>query len=271
MSESNPERTHALWRELDDLTKQRLKEAMRKPLDDEGVFLAEMWVGSCIHCGSELTMDLTEVEDLENPAVGLCKQCGGMWCIECYAPIVASDLECGHYAICVECGECDVDSVLLDESPGGAEKEREPDFDDDDLFEDEIACINPRDCELVRTWLIKQGFSKAEDFEQDWEDMEDALFYCAWCNRELLPGDHICWSRLNLKPGFDLRGEEGLIIPLHLPAANRTIPAIFTSLESPDRAREKRLVIMTCSDECSHDLKEAFRLEQDISDRFNIN
>ncbi len=114
MPDIDPESTHSVWRELDDLTKVRLRQAMREPLDDEGVFLAEMWVGSCVHCGSEFTMDLTGVEDLDNPAVGLCKTCGGMWCIECCAPIITPDLECGHYNVCAECGECDITCVPAD-------------------------------------------------------------------------------------------------------------------------------------------------------------
>ncbi len=281
----DPAERHPVWRELDDLTRHRLLKAMREPLDEEGEFLAEIWTGSCVHCGSENTMDLCDIEGIENAVVGLCKDCGGMWCTECRAPIETPDLECGHFAVCEECGLCEsFASDLEDEDFGDGEPcGPECGHDHPEFCEDECGfdCgseldIEPIHCERIRGWLIEKGYFTREELDQydqaqGLEFYGEAMLFCGWCKRPFDFDGTIYTSRLELKPGLELEGEEGLVVPLRLISAERTVPAVFFSLPSSDGRWVKGLNVMTCSEECLEALREAFDREREIFERFNVN
>ncbi len=305
MKEEDLRKRHPVWDELDDLTRRRLIKAMREPQDEEGEFIAVNWVGSCVHCGSERTMDLCEVEGVENAAVGLCKDCGGLWCTECRAPIVTPDLECGHFAVCEECGQClngVSDLPEPSQEPGDAEdmdgEGREGMLEDreswmmsleetliHDLFEDSYEnieeYIDPFCCEKIRGWLIEKGFYTREDFEEydriqrEEDGFEDsfceAMLFCAWCRRPFDTDGTIFTSRLELKPGLELEGREGLVVPLRLHAVDKVVPAIFLTLPATGNLRIKGLNVVTCSLECLEALREAFNREREIIERFNVN
>gem|GEM_PF-3592361 len=303
MRKEDPGKRHPLWLRFDELTRRRLLKAMREPLDEEGEFLATIWAGSCIHCGSDYTMDLCEVEGIENPTVGLCKECGGMWCTECRAPIVTPDLVCGHFDVCEECGRCLAGRDLLEDEgedlgeegeealeeiptgdPGVWESDLEEILDLEDLEEEEEEAeeyIDPFECQIIRDWLVEKGFYTREEFEeydrrcQEEDDYEsfcmEAMHFCAWCRKPFDVDGTIFTSRLELKPGLELEGEEGLVVPLHLSSVDRVVPAIFFTLPLPGNRGQRGLNVVTCSLECLEELREAFNREREIIERFNVN
>jgi len=288
MSEKDPADRHPVWRELDELTRHKLIKAVRQPLDDEGRFMAEAWVGSCIYCGSSNTMDLFDVEGIENAAVGLCRDCCGLFCTECRAPIETPDLMCGHFAICEECGLCDYSEVgpdeCLEEDFASAEGEGEELFEEldeldlDDLYDlDEMDDrIDPLDCELIRTWLIEKGYYTREELEEYDRLQEDDIFMdealvCGWCKKPFELDGTIYTNRLELKPGLELEGEEGLVVPLHLTSVDRVVPAVFFTMTMPGGEMSRGLSVFTCSLECLEALRDAFNREREIIERFNVN
>jgi len=65
-------------------------------------FVARIMVGSCPQCGSIDTASGEDVENIEDPTVGMCKACGFLWCLECELPLTAGS-ECLHWQVCRDC------------------------------------------------------------------------------------------------------------------------------------------------------------------------
>ena len=97
---------------------------------DEDQFISEAMVGECPECGSANTVDCDEVEGIYDIEVGLCGNCGYLWCLECGSHLT-SGIICGHWEICSNCA-----------------KEK-----------DEFgSCgIPPLECKEIKNWLEKEG------------------------------------------------------------------------------------------------------------------
>jgi hypothetical protein len=88
--------------------KNALKEILENStsLDD---LISKAMVGECPNCGSEETTDCEEVSEIDSKIVadntiGICRQCGHLWCIECGFPLTSS-IRCKHWGICGSCEE----------------------------------------------------------------------------------------------------------------------------------------------------------------------
>lgn len=65
-------------------------------------FISQVFVGECPECGSNNTGDCEEVPEIEDITLGLCNDCGHVWCTEC-GRAVAKGSVCEHWEICERC------------------------------------------------------------------------------------------------------------------------------------------------------------------------
>jgi len=96
------------------------------PLDD---FLNSVFVGDCPRCGSNKTMDGEGVPDLDDITVGLCRECGCMWCLECEQIFEKNQKGCRHWGICETC----------------------------EFMTKEGCEIPPWECSIIQDWREKKG------------------------------------------------------------------------------------------------------------------
>ena len=78
---------------------------------NEEQFLAEIMTGNCPRCASNQIKDCRKVEGINDISVGLCMQCGVIWCLECGRSLVGN-VHCNHWCICLLCDRldtCDID------------------------------------------------------------------------------------------------------------------------------------------------------------------
>jgi hypothetical protein len=96
-----------IWASLPKEVQDALRDAAEESsaVTDEQ-FIAEIMIGECPQCGSKNTKDCEEIDGIEDFTVGLCMNCGFLWCSECGRPLVHSIL-CNHWAICDTCDETD--------------------------------------------------------------------------------------------------------------------------------------------------------------------
>jgi len=96
-----PEEFRNTWERMpDDMKEYFVKAAEESKTPEE--FISRIMVGCCPQCGSPETISCEEVEEIEDPTVGICKTCGLLWCLECQAPIEDEE-ECLHWDICRKC------------------------------------------------------------------------------------------------------------------------------------------------------------------------
>lgn len=95
---------------------------------------------------------------------------------------------------------------------------------------------------------------------------ERLLNTCAWCGT-LIPEDTEVFSLTGkLKPGVDLKGAEGTVIPLTLEIIDKVVLAIVPTADSPAKKEGKDIPFMVCSDECGSALGEALAQEGVVDD-----
>jgi hypothetical protein len=93
-----------------------IKKAIAKAIEltsakNDEQFLAEVMTGNCPRCGSNQIKDCRKVEGINDITVGLCMQCGLLWCLEC-GKLLVDNIHCNHWDICMKCDivdECDID------------------------------------------------------------------------------------------------------------------------------------------------------------------
>ncbi|MFW5923247.1 MAG: hypothetical protein ACOCSQ_02570 [Planctomycetota bacterium] len=62
-------------------------------------------VGDCPKCESTNTSDCESDQNLADPTLAQCLDCGYLWCTECGMPVDRDDPECGHWEVCQGCEE----------------------------------------------------------------------------------------------------------------------------------------------------------------------
>jgi hypothetical protein len=94
-----------IWASLPKDIREILSKAMEESsaVTDEQ-FIAEIMIGQCSRCGSKNTKDCEEIEGIEDSTVGLCMNCGHLWCSQCGRPM-KGNASCRHWDICDECEE----------------------------------------------------------------------------------------------------------------------------------------------------------------------
>jgi len=89
----------ALPKDIQDELLKAVEESGATSADD---FVSDIFVGDCPQCGSSNTGDCEEVPEIEDITLGLCQDCGHMWCTEC-GRTVAKGSACEHWEICERC------------------------------------------------------------------------------------------------------------------------------------------------------------------------
>ena len=99
----------------------------------------EVLVGPCPRCGCEKTIDCEGIPGVDDQTVGLCEECGFLWCTECSA-VLGESPDCGHWEICASCRlpkdedgdcgfhnyECDIiDNWILSKGQAGSGKRQD--------------------------------------------------------------------------------------------------------------------------------------------------
>ena len=64
--------------------------------------VSQIFVGECPQCLSSNTKDCEDVAEIEDITLGLCKDCGHIWCTEC-GRTVTKGSSCEHWKICERC------------------------------------------------------------------------------------------------------------------------------------------------------------------------
>jgi len=159
-----------------------------KKSDTEDQFISEIMVGDCPECGNSNTIDCDGIEGVEDPTLGLCKNCGYFWCIECGSQLV-SNFNCEHWEICEKCEEA----------------------------KDEFGfCgLMALECEHINKWLNKDSSMKSENT-------------CAWCKKNIPEETEVFGLSAKVKKGVDIKDKEGKIISLRLVTANKDVQAVVT-------------------------------------------
>ena len=106
-----------IWDSLPEDIQDDLKKAIdESSAETEEQFLAEIMIGECPKCNSIQTKDCDKVEGIGDLTVGLCMDCGYLWCSECERAVV-KNIKCKHWEICDACdqeddiGFCGIDPI----------------------------------------------------------------------------------------------------------------------------------------------------------------
>ncbi len=199
---------------------------------DEEEFLRAVFVGDCPDCGSAKTVSGDEIEQIDDPTVGYCEECGLLWCVECGMQIPAGS-ECGHWDVCEECGE------------------------EKDEFGD--CGISPGECPFIMEWQAGVATDRITSA-------------CAWCGSAIPEGDEVFGAGARIREGIDFvrgSGREGFLMEVTI--AGRRVPVIVTGRDSEARRQGNDLLFMTCTAACAEELKAALERERDIVEKIQLN
>jgi hypothetical protein len=96
-----------MWDSLPNDIQETLKKAVEESSAvSEEQFIAEIMIGECPNCSSNQTKDCEKVGGIEDFSVGLCMNCGYLWCSECGRPL-NKNTKCKHWEICDTCDKAD--------------------------------------------------------------------------------------------------------------------------------------------------------------------
>jgi hypothetical protein len=216
---------------LDGLMKQIASEESDLTDQDED-FLRAMFVGDCPDCGSSNTLSGDEVEQIDDPTVGYCDECGLLWCLECGMYIDAGAV-CAHWDVCEECTE------------------------EKDEFGD--CGIMPSECPRIIEWQARVA-------------AERVTTVCSWCGGPIPEAGEVFGTGAKIREGIDFvqgEGTEGFFMEVTI--AGRRVPTIVTGKDSEARKQGNDLLFMTCSMNCAEELRESLERERDIIEKTQLN
>ncbi len=110
----NMENIWQVWKSLPEEIQDALKKAVDEASSEER-FVSEIVIGACPNCRSTETRDCDEVEGIQDCTIGLCMDCGFLFCSECRRDL-SQDLNCKHWEICENCIEAD-ENLLCEIGP----------------------------------------------------------------------------------------------------------------------------------------------------------
>lgn len=102
---------------------------------------------------------------------------------------------------------------------------------------------------------------------------EEALEKCTWCRKHISGGVEVFGAGVKLKPGVDLSEYEGHCISLSLVSDERPIYMLVTIEGSEAKQDGNDGMLLFCSEECGHELKNVLDKEISIGkifDTFNF-
>jgi hypothetical protein len=92
-----------MWDLLPDSVRESLEKAAQET-KEEGKPPQAGIVRSCPHCGNRNTGDCEQIPGVADATIGICYTCGFLWCLECDTALLTTT-NCGHWAVCAECGD----------------------------------------------------------------------------------------------------------------------------------------------------------------------
>jgi hypothetical protein len=99
--------------------------------------------------------------------------------------------------------------------------------------------------------------------EEPW-NADEWFSRCAWCQQKI-PEDHaVIGVPIKFRPGQAQEGWAGTIQPLRLVLAQRTVPMMVVSEDSPAKRDGKDAMFQVCSDACGRELQDALRNDIDV-------
>jgi uncharacterized protein (DUF1778 family) len=215
-----------------DMDQQGLLEAVTESDVTESEFLRLVFVGDCPACGSEKTVSGDELEDVDDPTVGICQDCGFSWCLECGATVARGEI-CGHWGVCETCDE------------------------EKDEFED--CGIEPSECPKVVEWM---GRVIAEACKST----------CSWCGLDIPEEKEVFAVGATLRGAIEFTSDQSsmsFFMPVAI--GGKVVPAVVTASDSEARQQGNDLMFMTCSEACAEQLRDALREEKELIDRAELN
>jgi hypothetical protein len=216
---------------VDGLLEQLASEASPLSAEEEEI-LRPMVAPDCPDCGSKRTFSGDEIEQIDDPTVGYCEECGLLWCLECDLYIEAGKT-CPHHEICDACPE------------------------EKDEFGD--CGVLPADCPTILEWQSKLA-------------TERLTGTCAWCGGPIEEGSEIFGTGAKIREGIDFvqsSGQDGFLLEVTI--AGRRVPTVVTGKDSEARKQGNDLMFMTCSMSCAEELKDALERERDIIEKTQLN
>jgi hypothetical protein len=84
---------------------------------------------------------------------------------------------------------------------------------------------------------------------------------CGWCGRAIAPNAERLGFGARARPGIDLSGKAGQVMPLYLAGCDKTVLVAVAGLESEAKREGNDLVFMTCSVACGKLLQAAMQRE----------
>ncbi len=196
-------------------------------------FLRLIFVGDCPRCNSSNSVQCDNVTGIENPTLGLCVDCGFVWCLECGGQLETAywperEIRCGHWEICEAC-----ETAHPHEG---------------------ICQIPPWECRKILEWL-NENHLLAYVLGREYKNV------CAWCDGMIPENSEVYGLGVKIKKESQLRGKEGQVISWPLMKLNRSVPAMVTSANSQAKRDGNDLMFMTCSKKCKDALKHALKNE----------
>lgn len=94
-----------VWKSLPEEIQNALKRAVDQASSEEQS-VSEIVIGACPACRSTDTRDCDEVEGIQDCTIGLCMDCGHLFCSACRSDL-SQNLNCKHWEICETCVEAD--------------------------------------------------------------------------------------------------------------------------------------------------------------------
>lgn len=219
-----PEGFRDTWERMPEEMKDYFVKAAEESATPEE-FVSRIMVGSCPQCGSTETVSCEEVDKIEDPTIGQCRECGFLWCLECEAP-VSPDQECRHWDVCREC----------------------------DAPKNEVGDCEqvPSECEPMKQWL---GTHPAPAVE----------IVCSWCGKRIPEErEHFVFGA-KVRDRALLKKHRRGIFELPLSAPKKKVPAIVPAENSRADKEGNDLLFITCSEDCAESLSDALEVEKEIA------
>lgn len=96
------------------------------------------------------------------------------------------------------------------------------------------------------------------------DGMGEAIYRCAYCEKEMGSGDDVFGLGVKLKKGLEYPGAVGRTMIVHLPIGGREIECMVTADASQARAEGWDLIFMVCSEDCGTALKALLDSEEGL-------
>ena len=93
---------------------------------------------------------------------------------------------------------------------------------------------------------------------------------CGWCGKRIPSDTERFGFGAKARPGIDLSGKAGQVVPLYLAGCDKTVLVAVAGLESDAKREGNDLVFMTCSAACGKLLQAAMQREIEMGNHLGL-